>query len=75
MRAVDLAGNPDPSPATYDWTVLGEPVTTILSGPESPTESTEATFTFRSTASDATFMCGLDAPPFESCTSPVTYTG
>ena len=74
VRAVDLAGNPDPSPATFGWTVLGEPTTTILTGPESPTESTEATFTFTSSASNATFMCGLDVPPFVPCTSPWTLT-
>jgi CSLREA domain-containing protein len=75
VRAVDLAGNADPTPATYTWSVLGAPVTTITAGPDSPTESSEATFEFTSSVPGATFFCAVDLPPFEACTSPVIYTG
>jgi CSLREA domain-containing protein len=75
VRAIDLAGNVDPTPAVRTWTVSGPPITTITSGPEDGTSSTEATFTFTSSTPGAVFYCALDVPPFEQCTSPVTYTG
>ena len=75
VRAIDLAGNVDPTPASRTWTVLAAPLTTIISGPEDGTESGEATFTFTSSVAGATFFCALDVPPFTECTSPMTYTG
>jgi CSLREA domain-containing protein len=75
VRAIDLAGNVDPTPAVYTWSVLAPPSTTILSGPEDGTTSTEATFEFVSSVPGAVFFCALDVPPFVPCTSPVTYTG
>ena len=33
IRAIDLAGNVDPTPATRTWTVVPMPLTTITSGP------------------------------------------
>ena len=38
----------DPTPASYTWTVVGEPETTILSGPPAISGRASATFTFRS---------------------------
>ncbi|MBK8903182.1 MAG: right-handed parallel beta-helix repeat-containing protein [Anaerolineaceae bacterium] len=75
VRAIDLAGNVDPTPAVYTWSVLAAPATTILSGPEDGTTSTEATFEFVSSVPGADLFCALDVPPFVPCTSPVTYTG
>ncbi len=75
VRAIDLAGNIDPTPAVYNWFVLAPPSTTVLTGPEDGTLSTEATFTFISSVPGADFYCALDVPPFVPCTSPVTYTG
>jgi CSLREA domain-containing protein len=75
VRAVDDIGNVDPSPASYAWTTEGEPETTILTGPDAQTESTEATFTFSSDQPGATFECALDgAVEFTPCPSPVTFT-
>lgn len=74
VRAVDALGNVDPTPASYAWTTEAEPETTILSGPDLQTESTEAAFTFSSDQPDATFECSLDLAPFAVCASPVTLT-
>ena len=46
------------------------PETFIERGPESPTTSGEATFSFASDRADATFECSLDGAPFKACSSP-----
>jgi parallel beta-helix repeat protein len=75
VRAVDAAGNIDPTPASAEWTVLGPPLTTLVASPIDPTESTTATFEFTSNVPGSTFACALDGGSFAACTSPVTYTG
>lgn len=77
VRAVDLAGTPDPSPAVFSWSVLDTtpPVTTILSTPPTTTVSTEAIFTFTANESGSTFECALNGEPFDECTSPHTVNG
>jgi hypothetical protein len=75
VRATDLAGNTDPTPAEQTWTVdTTPPETTITSGPPGTTHSTSATFEF--TASEpSTFECSLDGAAFGGCSSPRTYSG
>jgi parallel beta-helix repeat protein len=73
VRAVDTAGNVDPTPASHTWTVDGPPEATITSGPDSPTESSSATFQFSSDEPGSTFTCWLDGVEVP-CTSPKTYT-
>ena len=76
VRARDRAGNVDPSPAVYAWTVdTRTPDTQILSGPAGAVASTTATFTFISpdAGGGATFQCALDGAAFAACTSPRTY--
>jgi hypothetical protein len=76
VRAIDPAGNVDPTPASYAWTIdLAAPETTISSGPASPTNQTSAAFAFTATETGSTFRCSLDGAAFASCTSPQTYTG
>ena len=76
VRARDAAGNIDPTPASYDWTVdRTAPSATIISGPPTPTNATTASFTFTSNDPSATFQCRLDGAAFAPCVSPVTYTG
>jgi parallel beta-helix repeat protein len=81
MRSVDLAGNPDPTPATRTWEIVAAPVATFTSGPEgrilpgqssppAPSTSDRAIFTFASDQPDATFECSLDGAEFAPCTSP-----
>lgn len=74
IRARDAAGNFDPTPASYTWTVELPPVVTFISAPAEITESTTAEFAFASNVPGSTFQCWLDGV-MESCTSPKTYTG
>jgi hypothetical protein len=85
VRAEDLAGNVDATPATLTWTVEASesppppdttaPDTIISSGPESNTISTTASFAFNSTESGSSFECKLDSGSYASCTSPKSYSG
>ena len=75
VRATDLAGNPDPTPASFSWTVDSVvPDTTIVSTPPSLSNSGSLSFTFSSNEAGATFQCSLDGAAFTTCTSPRTYT-
>ncbi len=72
VRATDLDGNTDPTPATRSFTVDTTPAQTqIDSGPSGPTNDSTPTFTFSSEAG-ATFQCRSDGEPFAACTSPHT---
>jgi hypothetical protein len=74
-RAIDAAGNVDPSPSSYAWTIDATPPDTSI-GPSQPaalTTATGATFDFSSTEPGSTFACSRDGAAFTSCTSPKTY--
>ena len=76
VRATDGAGNTDPTPASYTWTVdTVAPNTTIDSSPSDPSGSAAASFSFSSSESGSTFECKLDAEAFAACTSPKDYSG
>lgn len=76
VRATDLAGNVDASPAERAWTVdTVAPETTVTSGPQSITSSTSATFAFGASETGSTFACSLDGGPFTTCSSPKSYPG
>ena len=76
VRALDLAGNADPTPATFTWTVdTTAPQTTITGAPPTLTSSTGASFSFVANESGSTFECSLDGAPFGPCSSPRDYTG
>jgi hypothetical protein len=77
-RAIDVAGNIDPTPATRSWTVQAPadttaPDTTIGSGPSGTTTSTGASLEFTSTESGSTFQCSLNSGSWAPCTSPKAY--
>jgi large repetitive protein len=66
--AVDAAGNVQPAPAAYTWTVNADPPqTTIDSKPESRTSSTSAAFTYHANRPDTVFECSMDGREFSSC--------
>ena len=80
VRAKDGAGNVDPTPASFTWTIDAiAPDTQILTNPTDPSNSSNATFTFSGTDSlgvpAITFECQIDGGGFSACTSPKTYTG
>ena len=84
VRATDVAGNTDASPATRSFTVdtttpppadTTPPDTTISSGPTGTTSATTASFAFTSTESASTFECKLDTGAWATCTSPKAYSG
>ena len=64
VRAVDLAGNVDPTPASFTWTVVGPPVTSFVSGPAPASTASAATFVFTSDQPGSTFECSLDGNSF-----------
>jgi subtilisin family serine protease len=79
VRAKDVHGNVDPSPASHDWTVTATrpppapaPDTQIASGPVASTASPSATFAFAGTGSPGTltFECRLDGGAWGACASP-----
>jgi hypothetical protein len=79
VRAIDQAGNVDPTPASYTWTVdTAPPDTSITAKPTNPTASTAASFSFSGSDSAgsgiASFECKLDAGSFAACTSPQAYS-
>ena len=85
VRAIDIEGRVDPTPAVHTWTISGL-ITTILSGPAyepgengepangGETEETTATFDFVANATEAEYECSIDLGPFVPCDAPVTYT-
>jgi hypothetical protein len=88
VRAVDTAGNRDPSPASFSWTittVTPPSHTTITSavdgngaiiqnGGTTASSSVKMAFTAMQGSSPiAGFQCSLDNSPFSSCNSPTAY--
>ena len=77
VRAVDPSLNADATPASYSFTVVGPPVTTIVTSlPAAPdtTTLTSATFDFSADQPGVTFICALDGGGWSSCASSVTYS-
>ena len=76
VRATDVAGNVDATPATRSWIVdQTAPQTTISSGPPARTASTSANLVFSSSESGSTFECKLDAGAYAACSSPRALSG
>ena len=75
VRARDLAGNVDATPASYTWTIdTVPPDTTILSAPADPSSTGLAVFTFSASEPGATFECKVDTASFSACTTPASYS-
>jgi hypothetical protein len=72
-RATDPAGNTDPTPSQYAWTIdTTPPATSISGGPPQLAAGNSAQFTFAATEA-ASFECRLDGLPFGPCSSPASY--
>jgi hypothetical protein len=77
VLAIDLAGNRDPAPATYTWTVAAPlPVVRILAAPGGQTtlkgagvKRIEVTFKLAASKPGSSFRCRLDRQPFRTCRS------
>lgn len=80
VRAVDLAGNVDPNPATWSWYVDMAPSISFTFAPDLFTRQTTAHLWFALT-DDLTSRyalhpeCSLDGAAFEPCSAPVSYYG
>ncbi len=73
VRATDLSGNQDATPAERAFTVIHPPQTTITSlQPTYTTHEMPSPVTFSSDDPKATFKCSFDGanPPTTACTSP-----
>ena len=76
FRAVDAAGNADPTPAQRSFTVdTTPPDTSIESGPSGTITTADADFAFSGTphADTAELQCSLDGADFSECQSPKTF--
>jgi hypothetical protein len=74
VRAIDAAGNVDPTPAALSWTIdTTAPDTALLTAPVSLTNARSASFSFAA-VEGVRFECALDHASFTSCVPPVTYT-
>ncbi len=77
VRAIDLAGNADPSPTAFGWTIDTTPPTaTIDSGPSGLTNDSTPTFAFHAGEAGSSFECSIDsgAPSFGPCSDAGSHT-
>jgi hypothetical protein len=73
VKAINSAGNEDPDPASYVWSIdTADPDTTLGAAPPAVTTSGFATFTFASEAG-ASFECRLDGSAWTACPTPKIY--
>lgn len=83
VRAIDLAGNVEPVPAVYTFSVgmeptptpeqpLAPPQTSLLGRPPRRIADRTPTFRFRADLAGASFRCALDRGRFRPCRSPFT---
>jgi VCBS repeat-containing protein len=73
VRAVDSAGNIDPSPASHTWTIDTVPPDTILtSTPPDPDDDNTPTFSFIGSDGAVGFECQVDGGNWSNCPSPHT---
>lgn len=76
-RAVDAAGNIDPTPVSATFAIETTPPDTVIdSGPAGPVSTPTVLFTFSSPDADTVgFECSVDAGPFVACTTPQSIPG
>jgi hypothetical protein len=68
VRAVDQAGNRDPTPAQADFTLDTQaPTASIDSGPSGPTNDPRPSFAFSANEPGVSFECRFDSADFAPC--------
>ncbi len=72
-RQGERGGSQDAFLTVLDGSDVALPETFLLSGPDDPSPSNAATFTFESSEPGVRFECRLDGGDYEDCASPVTY--
>jgi hypothetical protein len=71
VRAVNAAGEVDPTPASASFTVEATPPqTTITSAPSGRVAIGEVSISFTSTEPGSSFQCSLDSASYSPCSSP-----
>jgi hypothetical protein len=74
VRAVDGAGNTDPTPAACEWEVDAKaPATKLTEAPDDFSNGGDR-FEFTSSEKHSSFECKLDDGNYETCSSPKTYS-
>jgi hemolysin type calcium-binding protein/Big-like domain-containing protein len=72
VLATDPAGNTDPTPASWSFTVDTAPPDTEVDGPSGPTNDPTPTFTISSSETGSRFRCRVDSGSYAACSSPKT---
>ena len=75
VRAVDGAGNADPTPARREWQVDRKAPATKLTDAPNTYSQDDARFEFTASKKHSSFECKLDEGDYETCSSPKTYAG
>ncbi|GAM09006.1 ultraviolet-B receptor UVR8 [Geobacter sp. OR-1] len=76
VRSRDLAGNTDPTPAAYSWTIdIVAPVTYITAKPSGVTKLSSGSVSFTANEAGSTYQCKLDSAQYSACSSPYSFSG
>ncbi len=70
VRAIDQAGNAQPTPTSRQFGIDLSPNYAVTQRPTDPSASSRPTFGFSSDDPDAFFTCSLDGGPWEECATP-----
>ena len=78
VRAVDGSGTADPTPLSYEWTIVAPdttaPETTINTRPAHDHDAHVGIFTFSADEFGAAFECALEDDQFGDCASPLVFS-
>jgi len=76
VRAGDIAGNWDQSPATHSWSVDTVPPETELTyTPPETSHSSSARFDFTCNEASCSYECRIDNSDYTTCSNTIIYTG
>jgi DNA-binding beta-propeller fold protein YncE len=74
VRALDAAGNADPTPAVRSFRIdTDAPETSVVSGPKKKVKKKKAKFEFAADEPGSSFECSLDGEPFSLCDIAATF--